>query len=155
MSVVLVAVMFAAVMQAVGASRMLRYKTGGERRGALLARQLLAEILQQSYEDPEGPSGTLGLDAGEAAVNRLDFDDVDDYDGWFASPPQAKNGTPESDQVGWSREAAVAWVNPADLGQVSVVETKAKRVVVTVKHNGMTMAQLTAVRTDALPHVDR
>ena len=155
MSVVLVAVMFAAVMQAVGASRMLRYKTGGERRGALLARQLLAEILQQSYEDPEGPPGPLGLDAGEATVNRLDFDDVDDYDGWFASPPRDRQDMFETALVGWSREAAVSWVNPADLGQTSAVETKAKRVVVTVKHNGMTMAQLTAVRTDALSHVDR
>ena len=155
MSVVLVAVMFAAVMQAVGASRMLQYKTGGERRGSLLARQLLAEILQRSYEDPEGPSGTLGLDAGEVAVNRLDFDDVDDYDGWFASPPRDRESTSTTEQVGWSREAAVSWVNPADLAQISVVETKTKRVVVTVKHNGMTMAQLTAVRTDALSHVDR
>jgi hypothetical protein len=155
MSIVLVAVMFAVVMQTVGAGRMAHYKTSGQRRGSLLARQLLAEILQQAYEDPDTPTEALGIDAGESASDREDFDDVDDYHGWIASPPQDRDGTTEPDQGNWSREVRVAWVEPVDLGQTAVIETKAKRVIVTVKHNGMVMSELTAIRTNALPHVDR
>jgi hypothetical protein len=155
MSIVLVAVMFAAVMQTVGAGRMVHYKTSGQRRGSLLARQLLAEILQQAYADPDTASVALGVDTGEDASDRADFDDVDDYGGWLASPPQDRDGTTEPDQDNWSREVNVAWVNPLDVGQTSGVETKAKRVIVTVKHNGLVMSELTVVRTNALPHVDR
>jgi hypothetical protein len=155
MSTILVAVMFAAVVQTVGASRMVHYKTGGQRRGSLLARQLLAEVLQQAYEDPDTPTVALGIDTGESASDRGDFDDVDDYDGWIASPPQDRDGTTEPDQGNWSREVHVAWVDPLDVGQTSVIETKAKRVIVTVKHNGLVMSELTVVRTNALPHVDR
>jgi hypothetical protein len=155
MSIVLVAVMFAAVMQTVGAGRMVHYKTSGQRRGSLLARQLLAEVLQQAYEDPDTPTVTLGIDTGESASDRGDFDDVDDYDGWIASPPQDRDGTTEPDQDSWSREVHVVWVDPLDLGQISGIETKAKRVIVTVKHNGLVMSELTVVRTNALSHVDR
>ena len=154
-SVVLVAVMFAAAVQTVGAGRMIHYKTGGQRRGAILAREILAEILQQSYEDPDVPTVTLGLDAGDSGTARTGFDDVDDYEGWFASPPIESYGGSESYLEDWSREVSVTWVDPNDLGQTSVIETKAKRIIVTVKHKGLVMSERTAVRTNALPHVDR
>lgn len=153
-SVVLVAVMFAAVVQTVGASRIVGYKTEGHRRGSFLGRQLLAEILQQAYQDPDGPA-PLGVDTSELALDRELFDDVDDYDGWYASPPEDPDGSTEPDQDDWSREVRVVWVNPADVGQGSGVETGAKRIVVTVKHKGMVMSELTAVRTKAFPRVDR
>ncbi len=155
-SIVLVAVLFAAAMQTVGASRIAHYKTGGQRRGALLARELLSEIIQEPYEDPQTPSGSIGSDSGESGGDRFDFDDVDDYDGWSASPPEDKTGSPEDSlSAAWSREVSVAWVDPTDLKQVSVVETGAKIVVVTVKHRGLVMAEFTAVRTIAFPQVDR
>lgn len=154
-SIVLVAVMFAAVMQTVGASRITNYKTRGQQRGVLLARQLLAEILQQGYEDPDVPTVALGLDAGESGSNRYDFDDVDDYDGWSASQIQDKDGLKEGNLQDWSREVSVTWVNPTNLGQVSLTETGAKKVVVTAKHHGLVMAEFTAVRTAAFPQVDR
>lgn len=154
-SVVLVGVMFAGVVQTVGAGRMMHYKTGGQRRGAVLARQLLAEILQQSYEDPDVPTVALGPDAGDFGSARTGFDDVDDYEGWSKSPPRDRYGGGKSYLADWSREVSVNWVDPADLGQTSVTETKAKRIIVTVKHRGLVMSELTAVRTNALPHVDR
>ncbi len=155
MSIFLVAVMFAAVMQTVGAGRMAQYKTAGQRRGVLLGRQLLSEVQQHRYEDPDAPTVALGVDAGEFATDRQTYDDVDDYDGWFASPPQDENGATEPGQDAWSREVSVNWVSPSDLGQISVVETKAKRIIVTVKHNGLVMSELTFIRTNAIPQVDR
>ena len=74
-SVVLVAVMFAAVMTTVGAARVVRYKTDGRSRGSTLAHDLMAEILQVPYEEPDGPA-SLGRDGGEAGGNRIDFDDM-------------------------------------------------------------------------------
>jgi type II secretory pathway pseudopilin PulG len=155
MSIVLVAVMFAAVLQTVGAGRMSHYKTTGQRRGVLLGRQLLAEIQQHRYEDPDVPTVAPGLETGEGASDRMDFDDVDDFEGWFAQPPQDTDGSTEPDQDDWSREVSVDWVNPTNLEQASVTETKAKRIIVTVKHRGMVMSELTIIRTNAMPYVDR
>ena len=65
----------------------------------------MAEILQASYEDPDGPSAGIGLDASELTASRATFDDVDDYDGWLASPPQQRDGTAMQELPGWSRPA--------------------------------------------------
>lgn len=55
-----------------------------------LAEELLAEIMQQAYVDPEAPEAASGPDVGE--TGRTDFDDVDDYSGWKQSPPQDIEG---------------------------------------------------------------
>ena len=38
--------------------------------------------------------------------------DVDDYDGWSASPPEDKNGNPLVGFDDWGRSVSVEWVNP-------------------------------------------
>ena len=153
-SVILVAVMFAAVMTTVGAARVVRYKTDGRSRGSTLAHDLMAEILQVAYEEPDGP-GPLGRDSGESGGNRADFDDVDDYDDWNSSPPELKDGTALSLPVGWSRAVEVRWVVANNLTLTAGTETDAKRIIVTVKHNNVTMAQITAIRTRAFPELER
>ncbi len=154
LSVVIVAVMFAAVIQTVAAARMSQYKTDGRSRGSALAHDLMAEILQQSYDEPDGP-GPIGRDTFELAFSRAGFDDVDDYDGWIASPPQLKDGTPLSLLAAWSRTVEVRWIDSTNLSLTAGTETTAKRIIVTVKHNGVPMAQLTAIRTRAFPELDR
>ncbi len=155
MCVVIVSVMFVAVMNTVGAARMAQYKTDGRTRGSLWAQELMAEIIQQHYEDPEDGPGAISLDSGESGGSRVSFDDVDDYDGWFASPPQQKDGTALTSLTGWSREAEVRWVSTTDAVNVLVSETGAKRVRVIVKDNNVPMAELVTVRTSALPEIDR
>jgi len=153
-SVVLVAVMFAAVMTTVAAARVVRYKTDGRSRGSTLAHDLMAEILQTPYEEPDGP-GALGRDPSESGGNRADFDDVDDYDDWNSSPPELRDGTALSLPVGWSRAVEVRWVVANNLTVTAGTETDAKRIIVTVKHNNVTMAQITAIRTRAFPELER
>jgi hypothetical protein len=153
-SIVLIAVMFAAVMTTVGAARLVRYKTDGRSRGSTLAHDLMAEILQAPYEEPDGPA-PLGRDGGEGGGDRIDFDDIDDYDGWTSSPPELKGGTALSLPAGWSRSVEVRWISPSDLALISGTETDAKRIIVTVKHKNVTMAQVTAIRTRAFPELDR
>ena len=154
-SVLIVAVMFVAVMSTVGAARMSQYKMSGRSRGTALAQDLMAEIIQQPYEDPEDGPGAISMDSGESGGSRADFDDVDDYDGWSASPPEQRDGTVMPDLPGWSRQVAVAWINTSDTTTGVGAETGAKRITVTVKHNGMLMADLVAIRTSAFPEVDR
>ena len=152
--VVIVAVMFAAVIQTVAAARMSQYKTDGRSRGSALAHDLMAEILQQAYDEPDGP-GPIGRDTLEFAFSRAGFDDVDDYDGWIASPPQLKDGTPLSLLAAWSRSVEVRWINSSNLSLIVGTETTAKRIIVIVKHNNVPMAELTAIRTRAFPELDR
>ena len=153
-SVVIVAVMFAAVMTTVASARLVRYKTDGRSRGSTLAHDLMAEILQVAYEEPDGP-GALGRDSGESAGDRADFDDVDDYDDWDAGPPELKDGTPLSLPAGWSRWVEVQWIVANNFTLTSGTETDVKRIIVTVKHNNFIMAQLTAIRTRSFPELDR
>ncbi len=153
-SIVLIAVMFAAVMTTVGAARIVRYKTDGRSRGSTLAHDLMAEILQAPYEEPDGP-GSLGTDAGESGGDRQDFDDIDDYDSWDSEPPELKDGTPLSLPAGWSRWVEVQWIVATNFTLTSGTETDVKRIIVTVKHNNVTMAQVTAIRTRAFPELDR
>jgi type II secretory pathway pseudopilin PulG len=153
-SVILVAVMFAAVMTTVGAARVVRYKTDGRSRGSTLAHDLMAEILQTPYEEPDGP-GAFGRDPAESGGDRAEFDDIDDYDNWNSSPPELRDGTPLSLPVGWSRAVEVRWIVANNLTLTSGTETDAKRIIVTVKHNNVTMAQITAIRTRAFPELDR
>ncbi len=141
-------------MTTVAASRMVRYKTDGRSRGSTLAHDLMAEILQVAYEEPDGPAA-LGRDPSESGGNRVDFDDIDDYDAWIAGPPELKDGTPLNLPVGWNRSVQVRWIVANNLTLISGTETNAKRIIVTVKHHNVTMAQVTAIRTRAFPELAR
>lgn len=72
--------------------------------GSVLAESLLEEILQVSYEDPEG-SAVWGIESGEtqSPTNRSEFDDLDDYDDWTETPPKTKAGVALSGFTGWTR----------------------------------------------------
>ena len=153
-SIMIIAVMFAAVMQTVASARIVRYKTDGRSRGSTLAHDLMAEILQVAYEEPDGPAA-LGRDSGESGGNRADFDDVDDYDDWTSEPPELQDGTPLNLPAGWSRAVEVRWIVATNPSVISGTETNAKRIIVTVKHKNVTMAQVTAIRTRAFPELDR
>ncbi len=150
MSVIVVGVMFVAVLNTVGSARVGEYKIVERNRGQLLAQDLMAEILQQAYDDPNDPV-VFGTESGEGTDNRTDFDDVDDYHGWSKSPLQRRDGTVIPDLDGWGRSVAVVWVNLADLSQTAASDQGAKRMTVSVSHNGLTVASMFAFRTSAWP----
>jgi len=118
-------------------------------RNALVAQQLavglLVEIALLPYEDPVSP--TFGPEGGEVTGTRSQFDDIDDYDGWTASPPQKKDGTAEPGASGYTRSVLVVNVDMQDLTKVVADgSSDAKSVTVTVTRPGMTPVSLTAVR---------
>ena len=150
MSVIIVGVMFVAALNTVGSTRIGEYKITERNRGLLLAQDLMAEILQQAYDDPNDPV-VFGTESGEGTSNRTDFDDVDDYHGWSQSPPQRRDGSAIPDLDRWTRSVAVVWINPANLSQTVGSDQGAKRMSVTVTHNGLPVASMFAFRTSAWP----
>ena len=148
-SVAIVGGLFVAAMNTVGASRTRQSKNAQRQRALLLAQDLMAEILQHDYWDPVSQSG-MGPDASEAAIgNRSLFNDVDDYAGWSASPPQHRDGSTIDWADAYKRNVAVVWLNPNDLSQTSSTETGIKRIRVHVEYNGRELVALYAIRTEA------
>jgi hypothetical protein len=147
-SVVIVGVMLVTALNTVGAARLGEYKIAERSRGLLLAQDLMAEILQREYEDPDG-TVVFGAESGEQTSTRTDFDDVDDYHNWLKSPPQQKDGTTIPDLAGWERSVEVVWIAPGNLSQTVGSDQGVKRATVTVKHNGVPVASVSAFRTSA------
>lgn len=143
---VIVSVMLVAALSTVGASRLIQHKVSLRNRGRLLAESLMAEIVQQAYEDPSDPV-VFGPESGEETTDRSDFDDVDDYHNWSQSPPKDKDGGAISQADGWQRTVTVQWVDDLDPAQVRASETYVKRITVAAKHNNITHATLVAIRT--------
>jgi len=111
-----------------------------------LATDLLAEIAMLPYENPDGDV-RFGREPGESAINRADFDDIDDYDNWTASPPQKKDGQPEADCTGYTRSVLVQSVKIDDFNDFEGDDkSKPKRITITVSRAGMTPIVITTVR---------
>ncbi len=122
--------------------------------GQKLAEQLMAEILSKPYEDPDVAPGSFGATGSElAAGDRSRFDDVDDYDGWSASPPEMADGTVIPDRGGWERSVGVVYVSPLALHWVVGVDMGVKRITVTVSRSGEEVTSLVAIsgRTREMP----
>ncbi len=95
-------------------------------------------------------SGAIGPEADEGTSNRADFDDVDDYDGWTATPPQEKNGTELAEYDGWTRSVTVEYVDPLSPGNTAIsTDSGAKRITVTVTDPRGAKTSIVSVRTDA------
>lgn len=146
-AVVIVGVMLVAALSTLAGSRRGRQTIGGRSRGCHLAEQLMEEILPLPYADPVYKSG-MGPGSDEQTGTRDVFDDVDDYAGWSASPPQTPDGTALTGFEGWTRSVEVQWVQPDDPTRVSDTETGVKAITVRVLHQQMPVAELTAIRTD-------
>lgn len=119
-----------------------------EAKGRELAADLMAEIQTQRFEDPTSATGSFGTEAGE--TTRLDFDDVDDYNGLDETPPRARDGTHLSapDYGGFHRKVAVVNVDIMDFtSNQANGTTPAKRITVSVLAQGKVKATLIAYRT--------
>jgi hypothetical protein len=91
----------------------------------------MAEILQARYREPVD-TPAFGIEAPESRTCRALWDDVDDYNGWTESPPQAKDGTSLGLPAGWRRDVAVDYVTPDDPTAKSGTDQGIKRIIVTV-----------------------
>lgn len=157
-SMVLVGLLLVAAMRSVGGVFGTWSASQNVHGGMALAQQLMAEILQQSYSDPDG-SATWGPESPESTAARSAWDDVDDYDGWM-SAPQSKDGTPLAGYGGWTRAVSVAYVSIADPTLVRLSDEGLKRITVTVTAPTGQQSVLVAFRSrwgtlEQLPEADQ
>lgn len=148
-SILVVGVMFVASMSVLSQSRLSRFISADGLQGQLLADALMSEILQQSYQEPVVEFSSLGVDVSEDPEVRTMWNDVDDYEGWTASPPQDKYGTVMTGLSGWTRSVEVSYVNLSNLMTPVGADTGIKIITVLVLHNNRQVAKLCSVRTGA------
>ncbi len=115
---------------------------------AVLAQDLLEEILTKAWQDPVTPGEALGPDTGESrsgATPEAVFDDMDDYNNFNESPPTTvegdlMNGTAVlsgqtlPDYGSYRRSVVVEYVDE-DLSTSTVSQTDYKRITVTVGYS--------------------
>lgn len=113
----------------------------------LLAEDLMEEILQHDYSDPDG-SSAFGPDGGESSTSRAAWDDVDDYHNWTASPAVDADGVSLTDDT-WKRTVQVEHVAADDLSDVRTVtdDTGVKKITVTVLKNDASVLELVGLQT--------
>lgn len=149
-SCVIVAVMLVAALNTVSSARLGEHRLATRCRGLSLAQEVMAEILQQAYEDPNA-SAVFGVESGEQTTVRVDFDDVDDYHNWSSSPPQQPDGTVLPGLDGWERLVQLEWLEPTNLSQTALSDKGVKKIVVTMKFQNVPVISLVAFRSRAWP----
>ena len=147
-SSLLVGLVLVGAMQSLGALVRGRVSLGKADRAALLAVDLLSEILENGYEDPDG-APNFGAESGESGGSRVDFDDVDDFHSWDATPPQRRDGTAIPNRSNWRRRVIVEYIDANDLTLTVGTDQGVKRITVEVYHNGVLQTSLIGVRTSA------
>lgn len=146
-SVVFVSLTITAAMHCFGVVQQTRSHNSDAGRGELMAEQLAMEILNTSYEDPDG-SPVFGHEPGEFPGNRVDCDDVDDFDSWSSSPPKDRAGNALPNTAGWTRQVSVEYVQPGDPSLASVSDQGVKKITVSVLVGGQLVTRLVVLRCD-------
>jgi prepilin-type N-terminal cleavage/methylation domain-containing protein len=146
-STMIVGLMAVAALNALGAATKSANSIGNRAVAAGMADELMSEILMQSYSDPDG-SPVFGHESGESTNVRSAFDDVDDYDGWNASPPQYRDGTVIPDRTNWRQRVTVTYVSPTNLITTSGSDQGVKRIRVQIEYQSVVLADQYAIRTD-------
>ena len=146
-STLLVGGVLAATIQLVGPTARGSLVAANEIVAQSLAAELLAEIAPQPYADPTDDKGAIGPDAGEGGPTRMNFDDVDDYDGWAGNVVDMHGNKRDGLYGAWTRKVTVQFVNATDTTKPSVTDAGVKRVTVVVTHDGTTLATRSIIRT--------
>jgi len=145
MSTLIVGILIVMALNTFGALAGSRQIVATRHVGSALGRHLMSEILQNHYEEPND-TPAFGPEAPENAASRADYDDVDDYHGWSASPPKTKDDSAMTGLDGWSRSVSVVYVDPDDVSAVVGDDRGLKRITVTVTDPRGVQATLVALR---------
>ena len=153
LATVLVGGVLVVAMNLVGASRLSQARYADRALASQLAQDLLMEILDQPYDDPDGTSG-FGVAVGGITIIRINLDDADDYDDYQESPPTDIHGQVIPGAERFTRSSTVDYV-AATAPHIAVsTDTGVKRAVVKVSLGGRELASVTGWRTRAWPSVE-
>ncbi len=145
---VVVAILLGAGLTAVTQATKARKITQDRVLAQAYAQQIIEEVANKSYADPQETSPPLGLDGGEVADNRLTYDDVDDYNSTIIAPISVESGGALSDST-WEARVRVYWVQSSDFQATRASETGLKCVVVRVLKSGRQVLETRALRSRA------
>lgn len=143
MAVALVAGLFVAVAQLVGAVGSVRAAAADRATAQLLAAMMIAEI----SDLPVG-SGAVGA-PGNETVDRTGRASVIAYNGLVESAVASREGAAIPGFAGWSRLVRVSWVDPASPSTASASDSGAAAVTVEVRRGGRLLHTATVYRTRA------
>ncbi len=144
-SSILVGSILVAALSTTGAVFRFRSSTSNVARAALLATELLAEIQNQPYSDPN-QTPVLGRETGETL--RAHFDDVDDYASWTESPPKTLAGANLTGFTGWSRSVSVVRAQRNSPMQNAAGDEGLKRITISVSRNGVALQTIDALKAN-------
>jgi type II secretory pathway pseudopilin PulG len=136
-SVLIVGVMLLAAMETIGAFARDTGLQQDQCKATALAQELLSEIVQSRYADPNT----------EAGETRATWDDVSDYDNRNENPPTSRAGSPLTGYTGWQRTVRVRFVDPSNPGTQVGSDAGLKRIAVTVVSPGGKSTVLTGLRS--------
>lgn len=145
-SSLLVGVVMVGSMRVLGQSIQSQRLASERMQGQYLAEGLLSESLQLAYMQPGAESSSIGRESGENPRVRSTLNDVDDFDGYNATPPRNVDGSTINGLDGWRRVVRVQWVDPNNIEQVRTVETRLKRVQVDVYFQDRLVATATGLK---------
>ena len=131
-STLIVGLIVVGAMQCLATSTLSAQLSADRTLGMLLAEDLMEEILQMDYVEPDD-TVEFGTESPEETTVRAAWDDVDDYDNWSASPPVDQDGHALEDST-WQRSVTISHVDPDDLSstQPATDDTGVKLITVTV-----------------------
>ncbi|MEE8170530.1 MAG: hypothetical protein V3T70_08285 [Phycisphaerae bacterium] len=159
---VIVGVMLVASLEALQTVAVNEQIATSEPRAQELAKQLLGEILDGSYAEPDADAGqtlesdvdgdgdladaneskslllladaeVFGAEATETGGTRNYFDDIDDYNNLVETSLMDKDGTSIPNTTGWTRQVSVTYADPTTLAPAGTsVDTGVKLIRVTV-----------------------
>jgi MSHA pilin protein MshD len=146
-STMIVGMMSVAALNSLGAATKSSQSIGNRAVALGLADELMAEIVQENYEEPT-QTVTFGRESGESATVRSTYDDVDDYNGWNQSPPRYRDGTVMPSRGGWRHRVVITRVSPSDPSQAVFTEQGAKLIWVIIEYDNVVVDEQYTVRTD-------
>jgi len=146
-STMIVGMMAVATLNGLGAATKSSDTIGNRAIAAGLVDELMSEIVQQPYSDPDGSNG-FGREGGEPASPRSAFDDLDDYDTWNVTPPQYRDGTAIPNRTNWRQRVEITRVTASNPTQTSMTEQNTKRIRVIIEYKNQVLADQSSIRTN-------
>lgn len=133
LAAVLLAVLFTAGMTLYGNLGRAGQDTLDQDLAAELCLEMIKEIKLLPYADPQTP--TTGIACEEGGTSRNQYDDIDDYDNWTATPPQTREGSTLERYTGLTHSVAVEHVSSGNFQQtLSDANNQGfKRITITIK----------------------
>jgi prepilin-type N-terminal cleavage/methylation domain-containing protein len=108
------------------------------RSATILANDLMNEVRSKNFAEPNSPTNIL-------ESPRRNFDDVDDYNGWWTNPPATIEGVTLSNRLGFTEKVLVTNVWPGSLNVGVSNSTGFKRITVVVSNKNVCVSNSSVV----------